>query len=139
MIKKLIAQFPRTLQTLRINQTYTLLHEHEIEGLMHQLVALVKAKLDPINGAFAALKGICFRSLELYPKCDQLRRDEPNRPVPWMADLRRVCEEADVKLHDNEKGLFWMEEESLYDYFCNLCRRCETPLDSAPVIPEKEE
>ena len=104
---------------------------------MHQLVTLVKAKLDPINGAFAALTGICFGNLGLHLVRDQLIYDESDRLDPWMGDLRRVCEEADVKLHDAE--LVWREEESRHAYFCRLCRRCGTALESAPVIPKARE
>ena len=139
MINKLIPQLLRTLQKLTINQTCTPLHEHEIEGLMHQLVALVKAKLGPANGTFAALKGICFGTLALYLIRDQFIYAEPNRLDPWMGDLRRVCEEADVKLHDAETGLVWIEEVSRHAYFCSLCTSPETALDSAPVIPKEEE
>ena len=139
MINILIPQLLRTLQILRINQTYTPLHEHEIEGLMHQLAALVKAKLDPINGAFAALTGICFGNLALHLIRDQHIYAEPNRLDPWMGDLRRVSEEADVKLHDAETGLVWIEEVSRHAYFCSLCETVATALDSAPVIPKEEE
>ena len=106
---------------------------------MHQLVALVKAKLVPANGAFAALTGICFGNLSLELVRDQWVYYEPNRLDPWMGDLRRVCEEADVELHDEMRTI---EGLSQYAYFCRLCRRCETvvtALDSAPVIPEEEE
>ena len=118
-------------------QNYTPLHDHEIEGLMQQLVALVKAKLDPANGAFAALKGICFGNLSL-----QLRRDyeiltEPNRLDPWTRDLRRVCEEADVKLHDEMETIEGLSQDASW---CSSCKRNGEPiLDSAPVVPEEEE
>ena len=106
---------------------------------MHQLVALVEAKLVPANGAFAALSWICFDNLSFERLRGYWVHHEPNRLDPWMGDLKRVCEKADVKLHHCESWVTGMEELSQDAYCCSVFRRYETPLDSAPVIPEKEE
>ena len=104
---------------------------------MHQLVALVKAKLDATNGAFAALRGICLGNLPL-PMDYYAVSTEPRRLEPWVSELRRVCEEADVKLHDGLQDLNclnWLKQDVPQ---CFSCRRWKTTLDSAPVIPKQE-
>ena len=103
---------------------------------MRQLVALVKAKLDPANGDFAALRGICFGNLSLKLVGFYGVSTEPNRLNPWIGDLRRVCEEADVELHDVTETIEGLSQDASW---CSSCRRCWPALDSAPVVPEEEE
>ena len=105
---------------------------------MRQLVALVKAKLDPANGDFAALRGICLGNLTLELLDGYGVITEPNRLNPWIGDLRRVCEEADVELHDEEATT--IEGLSQNASWCSSSRRWwKQTLDSAPVIPERKE
>lgn len=104
---------------------------------MEQLVALVKAKLDPANGAFASLKGICFGNLSVELIRDDWVLIEPNRLNPYIGDLRRLCEEADVKLHDELETIEGLSQDASW---CFSCARCWKPdLDSAPVVPEEQE
>ena len=99
---------------------------------MQQLVALVKAKLDPANGAFASLRGICFGSLSLELILGNWVLVEPNRLNPYTGDLRSVCEEADVKLHDENETIEGMSQDASW---CISCKRCWEPaLDSEPVV-----
>lgn len=98
---------------------------------MHQLVALVKAKLDPANGAFTALRGICLGNLSMEFIDDYAWLADENRLDPWTGDLRRVCEEADVKLHAEGGDMKGLSQDASW---CISCMRSNTSLDSDPEM-----
>lgn len=122
----LIPLFLRTLQTLKINQDHTILIEHEAFGLMHQLVALVNAKLFLTNGAFASLSEICLADLSVLSQ--NVRHGDFKSLDPWLGDLKRVCEAAMVKFH------YFEPRNSDPCSFCPPRERLS--LDSAPVVPK---
>ena len=131
--------FFRTLQTLIINRNYVSIVENEIEGLIPQLVALLNVKLSPTNGAFASLREICLAYPRITPPSSPWQGIEPNRFNVWLGDLRRVCEEAEVRIHADERTP-WIECSSGDRVPCSLCRPRELDRpDSAPVILREEE
>ena len=136
---RLIPSFIRTLQTLEISPSHAIhLFGHEVESLMRRLRALVSAKLSSPNGAFASLTDICLVNLSVNFKVRWGILEE-DALDPWLWELKRVCEEAKVKIHVNERissvgGPFG-------DCFpCSSRRTVEIGgIQSAPVEPEEED
>lgn len=127
----------RTLQTLEIDPSPAIhLFGHEIESLVHRLRALVNAKLSSPNGAFASLTEICLVNLSVNFKVRWgiLKQDALD---PWLWGLRRLCEDAKVKIHVNE-GNSSTGGPSGDCFPCSSRRTDEIcGIDSAPVEPEE--
>lgn len=106
---------------------------------MHQLVALVNAKLSPTDSAFASLTEICLTSLLVQSTESRWGGNEPSGLDPWLEDLEQVCEAANVKIHYNG-GTTSIEGPSWGSNPCSYCHSDETgSLDSAPVVTEVED
>ena len=134
---RLTPSFIRTLQTLEIDPSSAIhLFGHEIDSLMHRLRALVNAKLSSPNGASASLTEICLVKLSVNYT---VRRGnlEQDALDPWLWGLRRLCEDAKVKIHVNER----IPGGPFGDCFpCSSRRTVEIcGIDSAPVEPEEED
>lgn len=100
---------------------------------MHRLVALVHAKLSTPNGAFASLTEICVANLAVKSTESRWGTD---RLDSWLGDLKRACEEANVKVHTRATSTS-IQSPSGEDFQCSFCRPSEmSVLDSAPVIPD---
>lgn len=109
--------------------------EHEVDDLVRQLETLVSAKLSPTNGAFASLTEICLANLPVRSSTHDWGANEPNGLDLWLGDLKRVAQEAKVRIHADYRG-----ELSAGDVPCSFCKPVDSyTLDSAPVIPEEEE
>lgn len=124
---------PQTLQSLKIYQSHMKLFSYHIKGLVHRLVALVHAKLSTPNGAFASLTEICVANLAVKSTESRWGTD---RLDSWLGDLKRACEEANVKVHTRARSTS-IQSPSGEDFQCSFCRPSEmSVLDSAPVIPD---
>ena len=90
-------------------------------------MALVNAKLSSPKGAFASLTTICLNQSK-----DHLGYNT------WLGDLKRVCEEAKVRIHI--RGRIPSEGTSSEDCVHCMARRAFAirSIDSAPVIPGNE-
>ena len=106
---------------------------------MHQLVALVNAKLSPTNGAFASLTEICLAHLSVDFNDNPWRRPNQLGFDPWLGDLRGICEKAKVKLHTKQETMYGPHGPSEDSYPCSFCQPHEIHVDSAPVIPEEDQ
>ena len=109
--------------------------EFEVDGLVRQLVALVNAKLSPTNGDFASLTEICLANLAVKSSTHRWGANKPNGLDLWLGDLKRVAQEAKVRIHTDYRG-----ESSADGIPCSFCERVDSyTLDSAPIIPEEED
>lgn len=107
--------------------------EHEVDGLVRQLISLVQAKLSPTNGAFASLTEICLANLPVKSSTHRWGANKPSGLTIWLGDLRRVAQEADVRIHTGQGG-----SSAVGGEYCSFCERVDSyTLDSAPVIPEE--
>lgn len=113
---------------------------YQIEGLIHQLAALVHAKLSSPSGAFASLTKICLADLSVKSTKSRYVGAEPDGLDVLLGDLKRVCEEAKVDIHSKRMMTNFLRGRSAEGSLCSSCGPGETPsLDSAPVIPEEGE
>ena len=106
---------------------------YQIDGLVHRLVALINSKLSAPNGAFAYLTEICVANLTVKSTQSRWGVDSLD---PWLGDLARACEEANVKIHIRSTSTS-MDGASLDPFPCRSCHPSQLgSLDSAPVIPD---
>ena len=104
---------------------------YDTEGLIHQLVALVKAKRFPENDAFTSLTKICLVSL--FMNSIGRPRDQWDGQDPWFGWLKRVGRNAKVRVHPQAP-------QGQRCHNCSLGRQDEMiSLDSWPVIPDEED
>lgn len=134
---ELTLSFLRTLQTLQIwsgtylSQGFELICD-DTEGLIHQLIALVNVKLSPANDYFTSLTLICLGLLYVNTR-GRGPGDRRDGHDPWLVDLKRVCEKAEVGVHPRAP-----QGQECHD--CSFGRADEMiSLDSWPVIPDEED
>lgn len=135
-VDELTLSFLRMLQTLQIWLGSNLstgfeLFGHDTEGLIHQLVSLVNAKLSPANDAFTSLTLICLGLLYVNTR-GRGSGDRRDGHDPLLKDLKRVCEKAKVEFHLGAP-------EGRKRHNCSFGRTGEAiSLDSWPAMLDEE-
>ena len=101
------------------------------------LVSLLNAKVSSPNGDFASLTGLCIAKIRSERGWTS---DRPNSNWlhPWLGELKRVCEDAKVKIHIPGGGMLSEEPFGELDRCC-FCEQVDLSIDSAPAIPEERD
>ena len=101
-------------------------------------MSLLNAKLSSPNGDFAFLTGLCIAKCYVISSQLGWLSDEANWLDPWLGELKRVCEEAKVRIHI-PGGRMWPEESFGELDRCCFCEQVDLSIDSAPGISEERD